>query len=104
MKTFDLFGLPLDDIDAARRVIETALGISFVPHESLYMGEYYLWRQGEEKVLLRRNLDPQDGEVAEARFAHFPILLDVTQPTDAVATRAALAKVGLVLLERVELP
>lgn len=79
MKTYDLYGLSTDDLEAARLAVEQALGIKLVAHESLYFGgDYYrLGRGREEHLILRRNKDSFDAEPAELKFPQARILFYV---------------------------
>jgi hypothetical protein len=78
MKTYDLYGFTHDDLEAARVAVEQALGITFEPHYSFYIGDYYLFEEeGEESFELRRNVDPLDGEPAEQAFPEIGVLLYV---------------------------
>ncbi len=77
--TNDLYGFKDGDLEHARMAVEQALDVRMVPHESLYLGDYYrLGSSGQENMVLRRNVDPLDGEPAEQAFANMPLLLYVT--------------------------
>jgi hypothetical protein len=66
MSSYDLYGIACADLEAARAIIEKALGIEFVPHESLYLGEYYRFgMSGEENLLIQKNYDSDDDEWRE---------------------------------------
>jgi hypothetical protein len=77
--TFSLYGLETDDLEKAREGLEKGLSISFEPHDSSYLGEYYLFKGADgEQIRLRRNLDPQDGSPAEPDYKTKALLLDVS--------------------------
>jgi hypothetical protein len=105
MKTHDVYAIPANDLEAARAVIETILGITLLPHNSLYIGEYYLGKLNDEEYQLRKNLDPMDGEPVDGRFPVTGLLLYVngTQRAPEIE-RALLAQMpGVELLSRREL-
>src|SRR5260221_11957057 len=68
MTIYDVYALPANDLETIRAVIETILGVKLVPHESLYLGDYYLGKLNEEEYQLRKNIDPIDGEPVDSRF------------------------------------
>jgi hypothetical protein len=78
MVTYELYGVALQSLDEARSVIEGLLGVTFVPRESSYLGAYLLCRPSDsEKLLLRCNTDPIDGQAAEEEFPGEQLLLYV---------------------------
>jgi len=107
MKTCDLYGFGNDDLEAAKLAVEQALGIRLTAHESLYFaGNYYrLGRLGEEHFILRRNIDPFDGEPAELEFPEVGILLYVNETERPRELEQILTTKtpGLLLLRRGEL-
>lgn len=79
METFDLYGFTHSDLEAARSAIEQALEIKLEPHESFYIGDYYLGILSDgEELELRRNVDPLDGEPAEQEFPQIDVLLYIS--------------------------
>jgi hypothetical protein len=105
MKTYDIYGFYNSDLESARKAAELSLEMKMVPHESMYIGEYYLGKVGEEEIQIRRNWDPLDGELVEKDFPDIEILLYVNkteQPEE--VERLLTAKIpNLVLLKRKEL-
>lgn len=79
MAIYDLYGFMSDDIEGARTILEFALGIQFNIRESDYQGGKYLqWGEtNDEHFVLKRNVDPIDGEPAEMAFPVHQILLYV---------------------------
>ena len=79
MKTYDLYSITNYDLNAARQVIERVLGVSLVPHESSYIGDYYLGKSNNEEYQLRKNIDPLDGEPVMSAVPVSSILLYVNE-------------------------
>lgn len=79
MAVYDLYGCMSDDIDGARSLLETSLGIQFESRDSDYQGGDYLqWgKTSHEHFVLKRNVDPIDGEPAEISFPMHQILFYV---------------------------
>lgn len=105
MSTYDLYGFQLDDLEYARAATESALKVEMVPHDSLYLGEYYLGQMGEAEIQIRRNLDPLDGELSEREFPNMRILLYVNKTERAKEIGLTLKTLSpeLVFLRRKEL-
>ena len=66
-------------------VLSTALSIEFEPHDSLYLGDYYLWppsRQLEARpgklYLLPNFFDEIDQELTYPEYPEHGVLLDAT--------------------------
>lgn len=106
MKTYDLYGFRHEDLEAARRAVEQALGIRLIAHESSYIGDYYkLDTMGEESLELRRNIDPLDNEPAELEFPDIGVLLYIhgTERAKELEQMLTTKIPGLCLLRRREL-
>jgi hypothetical protein len=105
MKTYDLYGLRADDIETVREAVEAALEVKLIPHESSYIGDYYLGKSGDEEFQLRKNSDPIDGEPVEDDFPKAGILLYVNKTQRArEIEKVLLARIsGMELLARKEL-
>jgi hypothetical protein len=95
MTTYDIYALPANDLEALRPVVETILSITLVPHDSLYLGEYYLGRLNDEEYQLRKNLDPIDGEPVERNLPTTAILLYVNRTQRAPEIEKALITIAL---------
>jgi len=82
MPVYDTFGFSSSSLEQVREALEDCLGIRFVPHESSFIGDYYLHGERYEKgnLLLRVNLGPEDGEPAYPEFSEFPIILEASDP------------------------
>ena len=107
MSTYDLYGLKSDDLDGAKRLFDAMLSITFDPRESLYQGgDYYFYgdKSGEHFVL-KRNLDPFDGDPSEINFPDYKILLYINDTHPANELRAAIssAESGVTHLRNEEL-
>lgn len=107
MKSYDLYGFKDRNLEDARQAIEDALGIKFASHESLYLaGEYFRYGTGDdEHYILRRNLDPFDGEPAEPSFPGMNILLYINKTErSSEIERLLISKIsGMLLLRRREI-
>lgn len=72
----NLYGVFPSDLEEVKSILEMILGVNFDPKDSLYHGEYYQFGQSHnEHFVLKRNVDPLDGEPAEMNFPNFPVLL-----------------------------
>ena len=77
------YGWRTQDIDAVAQALSTTLRIEFEPHDSLYLGDYYLWppfRQREDRAtelhLLPNVFDQVDEELAHPEHPDHGVLLD----------------------------
>ena len=79
MAIYDLYGFLSDDINGARNFLESTLDIKFAIRDSTYQGgEYFKWGSpNDESFVLKRNVDPIDGEPAEMAFPEHKILFYV---------------------------
>lgn len=104
MKTYDLYGIRVDDLETARAVVEDALRIKLNPHESSYhCGDYYrVGDAGAEHIVLQRNHDDLEKEWTEEGFKEFPVLLYVNETDRAADIENALARMPAVSLLRRE--
>ena len=96
----DLYGFQVEDIEVARHLVESVLGIKLDAHESLYQGgDYYRKELGDAELILQPNkdllwqdVDPLEDRWAEPEFAVYPILLFLEGHSDADAMRDQLTK------------
>jgi hypothetical protein len=100
------YGWRTQDIDAMAAILSTALGIEFEPHDSLYLGDYYLWppsRQLEARpgklYLLPNFFDEVDQELAYPEHPEHGVLLDASNVPDAW-TQRILALPGTEVLQQ----
>ena len=103
METDELYGIECDNLETAREIIEQLLDVKLVAHESLYYGgDYYYGVMQEESYTLQWNFDLIDGELAEADFKEWGILLYVEGTLRPQELEAILGKgrVKIVLLRR----
>lgn len=75
MSNYILYGIQSELITDVKMQIELILDICFEERDSTYQGGiYYLFGQtGAEQLLLKKNVDPFDGEPAEQDFAEYPL-------------------------------
>lgn len=92
-----LFGIE-GDPDPVLKHLEERLG-RFEAHRSLYLGEYRLY-QGErgERIQLRANISPVDGEYAEPGHPSMDHLLLVDGATAAIEEALRACGASIVLL------
>jgi hypothetical protein len=102
MTVFDLFGRMTGTLEDARSWVEGALGVSLQARKSSYIGDYYGLQRGQEELILRMNVDPEDEKPAESKFPEYPILLYVSYPRDPSSTREALERAGFTALRHKE--
>ncbi|MEO7496586.1 MAG: hypothetical protein ABIT83_11450 [Massilia sp.] len=81
MAIYDLYGSSSNELESARASLESAFGINFSAHDSEYYGgDYFRWgKSSEEHLVLKRNIDPIDGDPAEQSFPDYRILLYVNE-------------------------
>lgn len=79
MKTYDLYGTKCLNLGLARAQVEKLAGISLEERESTYHGGiYYLHGDNSSAhFVLKKNIDPFDGEPVEQAFSDYPILFYV---------------------------
>ena len=79
-KVYDLYGILYDDINFAKTTIENILRITMQAHDSLYLGEYFLFDDvGEEHFILQKNYNEFEDEWNEKTFSQYPLLLYVNE-------------------------
>jgi hypothetical protein len=81
MKTYDLYGSDVQDIELARQIIADAVLVKLIAHESSYhCGDYYRSGDiGSEHFMLQRNFDEHENEWTEQDFKTFPLLLYINE-------------------------
>lgn len=105
MKTFDVYGF-LVEMEEARPVVENALHVALVAHESSYhCGEYYRHADGgQESLILQKNFDVTDNEWTEAEHKAYPTVLYVSESPRADLIRdRLLSEANAILLRREQL-
>jgi len=71
-----LYGFDELDIEKAKSLIEGVLEVVLSPHDSLYRGgNYYLLKEANAELILQRNYDCLDQDLAEAEFPEAGVLL-----------------------------
>jgi hypothetical protein len=77
MNVFDTYGIKTDDLELAKTLVEDVLG-QMEPHESSYIGEYYLRTvSNEENYVLQPNFC--DGDWTEEDYQDCGILLYINE-------------------------
>ncbi|MPS29594.1 MAG: hypothetical protein E2576_01070 [Alcaligenaceae bacterium] len=107
MAIYDLYGFMPDDIDGAKDVLESALGMQLDARDSYYQGGgYFQWgKTSDEHFLLKRNVDPIDGEPAEPSFPKYKVLFyaNDTSRSESLQKMIDEAAKGFVLLRHEDL-
>ena len=77
MSCYLLYGIRDASLGLVKSEVERLFGIIFEERESSYQaGIYYIFGQANsEQFLLKRNVDPFDGEPAEQGFPDYPVIL-----------------------------
>lgn len=93
---FDLYGTHSSNLTEAKDVLEQVLGFSFLEADSAYQGgEYFHFGdKNAEHFVLKRNVDPFDGEPAEQDFPAYPVLLYVNDTRRSLELQDGLQKLG----------
>jgi hypothetical protein len=74
----DLYGFRQPELESARSLVELALGVKLSPHDSLYRGgNYYLLKEVGAELILQRNYDLLDKDLAEPEYPDTRVLLYV---------------------------
>jgi hypothetical protein len=91
-KKADLFGSETLTLVEGRALVDVALGIALVAHESDYHGgEYFRFGESEFAVVLKTNFVEDDGERTEAEYPKSTLLLYLTGEEGKVSRLGALA-------------
>jgi hypothetical protein len=80
MECFDLYGIDCEDIDSAKDIIETNLGIQMQGRSSDYIGDYYIFRiDSHRSMSLLENIDHYNEDdtehILEPDFPMFRFIL-----------------------------
>jgi len=71
-----LYGFVNTDLEDARGIVEAVTGRRLAPHESFYHGgDYYRLREGDAELILQRNYDCLDDDLAESEFPDADVLI-----------------------------
>lgn len=108
MENDDLYGAKNRTLDELRADVTVVLGVTFEPHESLYLGDYFFGGSldGEHFEILCNNTGfEEDGEeednLIEPDFSDYPVLLRISSTMRGDELRDRLSSVpGLEFLER----
>jgi hypothetical protein len=101
-ETFDKYCADVDSLEAARALVEQALGIAFALHESMYWGgEYYLATTPPfDRIAVRSNFNSFTQELTEPSDPACRYLVSVDAPDDPDLLRRRLEPAGLRFLRR----
>ena len=93
MAVYDLYGFSSIEISDVKILVEESLNIEFTARNSTYQGgDYYIWgNRGEANILIKRNVDPFDGEPSEMAFGEYPVLLYVNNTERSEIIRGVLS-------------
>jgi hypothetical protein len=80
MKIYDLYGLNVDNIESAKLLIESVVGVRFELRDSMYIGDYYLSElTQEENYVIRYNYYEPEGWEKE-QYKDFKVLFYANCP------------------------
>ncbi|AHG49783.1 hypothetical protein RLEG12_02565 (plasmid) [Rhizobium leguminosarum bv. trifolii CB782] len=104
MPSFILYGIRKYSLSEARTSVESASGFFFSERDSFYQaGVYYVFGAGgEEQFVLKRNIDPFDGDPVEQDFVSYPLLFYINsteRPSELIALMANVADFELLRQE-----
>ena len=101
---YDLYGAKDHDLYSAMRIAEAALGVTFEEKGSSYQGGvYYRFKgHGSENIIIKVNIDPFDGDPAEAAFPAYSVLLYVNSTGRSSELEAAIGRCRVFKLLRRE--
>jgi hypothetical protein len=105
MSTYDLYGAASEDLRVVKTLLERSLGVIFEERDGDYQGGiYYIFGDtAAEHLVLKRNLDPFDGDATESDFPDSKILLYVNDTHRSADLEGAIRQIGsLTLLRREE--
>jgi hypothetical protein len=96
--TVDLYGIVVEDLEVARKLIESILGVELNAHEGLYQGgDYYRKELDDGRLILQSNNDllcqdddPLEERWTEPEFSNYPILVYVEGHSDSDGIRSLL--------------
>ncbi|HDS1530896.1 TPA: hypothetical protein QEK88_000719 [Stenotrophomonas maltophilia] len=102
--TYDLYGAKGHDLYPAMRIAEATLGVIFEEKDSSYQGGvYYKFKgDGSENIVIKMNVDPFDGGVAEMEFPEHSVLLYVNSTKRSSELEGAIGRCGVFELLRRE--
>jgi len=101
-KIFDTYCANVDSLEAARALIEAAMPVRLVLHESMYWGGLYYLAETKEygRIAVRPNFNSFTGKLNESRFPSCRFIVSVSKPADPDALKSQLVAAGIEFLER----
>lgn len=83
MSYYDLYGFRIDDMMAAKEIVENALKIKMEVHDSSFVGGYFMYRSeiGEE-FILKGNFDAEEDAFREPDYQESQVLLYIDESTE----------------------
>lgn len=99
---FDTYRADVDDLMAARAMVERASGLRFVLHDSMYWGGDYYLANSEEfgEISIRWNYNTYSKELNEPDHPSCRIVVSVSKSAQPDALKSRLVENGLRLLTR----
>ncbi|OHV19354.1 hypothetical protein EOS93_17600 [Rhizobium sp. RMa-01] len=90
MPSFILYGIRKNSLAEAKAAVESVFGFFFTERDSFYQaGVYYVFGAGgEEQFVLKKNIDPFDGDPVEQDFVSYPLLFYINstdRPSELIA-------------------
>lgn len=101
-KTFDTYCAGVDDLEAARILVERAIALRFVLHDSMYWGGDYYLASSEEfgEISIRQNYNSYIDGLNEPDHPNCRIVVSVNRPEEPDALKSRMVAHGLRLLRR----
>ena len=88
-------------LEDAAKFVSQVIGQTLMLHDSLYRGgDYFLFSSEELEVIVQRNWDLLDREVAEAEAERDETIIHVNAPSSVLAVESALLRSALVRVLR----
>ena len=95
MRTFDTYGIRGGDLERARELVEQALAIKFVGHESMFWGgDYYLATlRRPANIAIRNNYNSFAEALTEESHPEMTIIITVNSAPDPDGIRRRLGSI-----------
>ncbi|MGW1378474.1 hypothetical protein ACWD6P_29980 [Streptomyces sp. NPDC002446] len=102
---FNLYGFHGEDLDEAKRLVSSALGVKFTSRESSFRGGNYLLHRGSNlfEITIESNFSDDEGILSVPEFPRYPTLIFVSYVTSEAERRLnAQGEIDLLRTETVE--
>lgn len=107
MSYYDLYGFSTDDIDVAKSMVEGALNIKLIAHDSDFVDGYFMLQTDEgEEIVLKENYSKEENAYREPDFNDQAVLLyidELAESNSKAFETALLSSGGISLLRREDL-